>query len=271
MGRSQIPVFLLAQGCFIGLLLATSSAVAAPPETNQPDATPTAANVPASAPSARTDIVKLKNGGIVRGTLDENLPGEYVVITTPSGTTKRFEWNDIEYAGPADASTAPARPTDQEPPVQAVSAASADGAPAPAVPMEQASAGGKMHPVRIAGIVVGSTGIALTIAAVVMQLKYSSADDALEQLCGTDNDCTNSTPRPLTIQQQNEARSLNNDVKIFDSLRWPFAVVGVPGMIAGTVMFFAAPRTSQKTTATWQFVPSAPRSDLGGISVVSAF
>jgi hypothetical protein len=60
--------------------------------------------------SVGPDIVVLKDGSRVRGTLSELMKGQYVVIVLVSGEVKRFEWNEIEFAGSeanAPAATAP--------------------------------------------------------------------------------------------------------------------------------------------------------------------
>jgi hypothetical protein len=41
------------------------------------------------------DEVRLSNGGFVRGEIIELMPGEYVVIKTLSGETRRFEWSKV--------------------------------------------------------------------------------------------------------------------------------------------------------------------------------
>jgi hypothetical protein len=74
-----------------------SAGVALAEETGKPS--PAAGTAPA--PSA-PDLVKLKNGGLVRGTIAELIPSDYVVIVSLSGETKRFPMSEVEYAGPAD-------------------------------------------------------------------------------------------------------------------------------------------------------------------------
>jgi hypothetical protein len=48
------------------------------------------------------DIVKLKNGGLARGTISELVPGDYVVIVGADGKPKRFPMAEVSYAGKAD-------------------------------------------------------------------------------------------------------------------------------------------------------------------------
>jgi hypothetical protein len=47
------------------------------------------------------DVVLFKNGGMVRGTISEMLPQEYVVIALPSGDQRRFSMKEVKFAGPA--------------------------------------------------------------------------------------------------------------------------------------------------------------------------
>ena len=56
------------------------------------------------------DVVKLRNGGLVRGTITEFIPGQYVVIMSLSAELKRFEASEFSYAGPAKDASGPAVP-----------------------------------------------------------------------------------------------------------------------------------------------------------------
>jgi hypothetical protein len=65
---------------------------------------------------AAPDVVRLKNGGLLRGTISELVPGESVVLVTATGEVRRFAMRDVEYAGPAAglpgaAPSAPAAPS----------------------------------------------------------------------------------------------------------------------------------------------------------------
>ncbi len=95
-------------------LLVSTSALA---ETPAP--TPTAASAPS--PNSGSDIVRLKNGGVVRGKISELLPGASVTIVSASGKTHEFQMNEVSYAGPESqdpAATAapPAPPPASKPP-----------------------------------------------------------------------------------------------------------------------------------------------------------
>lgn len=58
------------------------------------------------------DVVRLKNGSLLRGTISELIAGETVTIVTITGKTRELPMADVEYAGPAerDPAAAPAAP-----------------------------------------------------------------------------------------------------------------------------------------------------------------
>lgn len=82
------------------------------------------AGAPPAAGGAMPDIVRLKNGGIVRGTISELVPDDKVVIIMLTGESRTFPMADVAYAGAvsAEPTAASALPTPE--PTQA---------PAPAV------------------------------------------------------------------------------------------------------------------------------------------
>lgn len=55
-----------------------------------------------AASAAASDVVRLKNGSLLRGTISELLTGESVTIVTVTGKTREFPMSEVEYAGPAD-------------------------------------------------------------------------------------------------------------------------------------------------------------------------
>lgn len=77
--------------------LLTRSVVFAQDAAPREDAVPTAPSAPASPP---LDVVMTHDGGMVRGTIIESVPGQYAVITLPTGETRRFDGAQIRYAGP---------------------------------------------------------------------------------------------------------------------------------------------------------------------------
>lgn len=56
---------------------------------------------------AAPDVVRLKNGGLLRGTISELVPERFVEIVLMTGEVRRIEMGEVEYAGPAT-SSAPA-------------------------------------------------------------------------------------------------------------------------------------------------------------------
>jgi hypothetical protein len=60
-------------------------------------------------PAAASDVVLLKNGGLLRGTISEYVPGSHVVLVTVAGETKRLGAAEVTYAGPAAGAPGAAR------------------------------------------------------------------------------------------------------------------------------------------------------------------
>lgn len=117
-----------------GSALATGS-VATPPA---PSGTGQAPQPPsANAVAIPADVVMLKNGGMLRGTIVELVPGSFVSVLLPTGETRKVAMAEVEYAGLAsemprkkktDVPLAP--PAPPPPPVAP--------APSPVRPAEQA-------------------------------------------------------------------------------------------------------------------------------------
>lgn len=57
--------------------------------------------------SAPPDIVRMKDGGLLRGTIAESVPGGFVTIVLLTGETRKVAASEIDYAGPADAAPSP--------------------------------------------------------------------------------------------------------------------------------------------------------------------
>jgi hypothetical protein len=56
---------------------------------------------PAASPKSQAkDVVRLKSGGLLRGSIAELVPGEFVVIVLITGETRRVPADEFEYAGP---------------------------------------------------------------------------------------------------------------------------------------------------------------------------
>lgn len=60
---------------------------------------------------AAPDAVKLRNGGLLRGTISELIPGKSVVLITAAGEVRTIAMDEVEYAGPASGMAAPPTPS----------------------------------------------------------------------------------------------------------------------------------------------------------------
>jgi hypothetical protein len=92
---------------------------------------PARADDGAAQPAAEArDVVRLKNGGMLRGTISELVPGDSVTIITASGKTREFPMAEVDYAGPADkdpsASAAPSAVTTAEAPTKSTTTSDND-------------------------------------------------------------------------------------------------------------------------------------------------
>lgn len=52
----------------------------------------------AAAAETPPDVVHMKNGGMLRGTISEKIPGERVVITLPNGEERTVPMKDVKCA-----------------------------------------------------------------------------------------------------------------------------------------------------------------------------
>src|SRR5688572_540615 len=77
----------------------------------------------AAADGTPPDIVRLRNGGMLRGTIVELKPGETVEILLLNGETRKIPMADVEYAGPAE--TPPEEPMPAPEPLGTVPVATA--------------------------------------------------------------------------------------------------------------------------------------------------
>jgi hypothetical protein len=84
----------------LGAVLALPAAARAE-DAPAPAAPAPAAPAPAAAAEAK-DVVRLKNGGLLRGTISELVPGDTVTIVTATGKTREIAMSEVAYAGPAD-------------------------------------------------------------------------------------------------------------------------------------------------------------------------
>ena len=51
--------------------------------------------------AAPPDLLKMKNGGMLRGTILELVPGQFVVIQTATGEQRKIPMTEVDYVGPA--------------------------------------------------------------------------------------------------------------------------------------------------------------------------
>lgn len=92
-------------GLGFGLLIASSAFASE----GQAESLPTPPSAPAPPPAASaSDVVRFKNGGLLRGTIAELVPKGYVIIITMTGETRKIDFSEIDYAGPASAAPQPA-------------------------------------------------------------------------------------------------------------------------------------------------------------------
>jgi hypothetical protein len=91
----------LGAGVLVGVSLIANVARAEEPAANKALAPSAEVSTPPVASSSDTDVVRLKNGGLVRGKISELLPNDSVTIVTVTGRTREFPMAEVEYAGPA--------------------------------------------------------------------------------------------------------------------------------------------------------------------------
>lgn len=70
-----------------------------------------AISLPAVAQTMPPDVVRLTNGGMVRGTIVENLPGDHVTIQLTTGEMRTFPSAEVASAGAAAAEVIPPAPS----------------------------------------------------------------------------------------------------------------------------------------------------------------
>lgn len=96
---------------WVGPLSARALAQTAPPAAAPPAAAPAPA-----APTVAPDVVRLKSGGLLRGTIAESEPGQFVVIVLITGETRKVAAADVQYAGPSNAEPGAIPPPPAAPP-----------------------------------------------------------------------------------------------------------------------------------------------------------
>lgn len=89
------------------LLLLVSSATVATAQPTEAEAPAKPSDDAAESTTAPVDVVLLKDGGMVRGTIAEMVAGEEVTIVTLTGKTRTFSMRDVDYAGPVSKMPSP--------------------------------------------------------------------------------------------------------------------------------------------------------------------
>jgi hypothetical protein len=99
------------------LTLAATCSLATPAFGQEAPATPdkpTGAPVIRLTPGVAPDTVYLKEGGLLRGAIVENVPNDHVTIALPTGDVRRVTWEDVDHvdaaARPAPSAAPPATP-----------------------------------------------------------------------------------------------------------------------------------------------------------------
>jgi hypothetical protein len=116
--RPTLIYFALAFGLWPAQAFAQAEAAEVPtavPGGSAAPREPNAAEVPTSPSAEPKDVVRLKNGGLVRGSIVELLPGQSVTITTVTGKVREFPMSEVSYAGPADAEESKAAAKTEQP------------------------------------------------------------------------------------------------------------------------------------------------------------
>lgn len=179
----------LVAGCAV--LLVSSFASLARAEEPAPAANPP----PAAAPA---DLVRLKSGGLLRGTISELVPGDTVTIVTVSGQTRTFPMAEVEYAGPANEAPTKAAPSSTPP--ASTEAEPTDGKVKPYVTVNAANA--RLH--------LESTPPGLTFhrqSGSAISESYSRYGGVVTTAQGYDRLCT--TPCDITIPAGTESLALS--------------------------------------------------------------
>jgi hypothetical protein len=87
-------------GFGLALLASSFSARAEEPAATPPAPLSGAETAAEAGADAAPDVVRLKNGGLLRGRISELIPGESVTIVTVTGKTREMAMSEVDYAGP---------------------------------------------------------------------------------------------------------------------------------------------------------------------------
>ncbi len=97
----------------------------------------------ATAPAAPPDTLYLRNGGMIRGRVQEILPTSHVTVTLSTGDVRKVPWSEIDRVIVASAATIPPLPS--QPSTPAPAAATPAPAPAPSTPLPMVGPRVRVH------------------------------------------------------------------------------------------------------------------------------
>jgi hypothetical protein len=154
-----------------------------------------AADVPTDATSS-PDVVRLKNGGMVRGKINELIPGDTVTIVTIAGATRQFKMSEVDYAGLA-ATDPQAAPTLPAPAGGAPAEAPKKDSPQPYMKVRSGEA--ILHLESAPGL----TFLRQSTSAVVVGLRNSAIAAGYERMC--------TAPCQISLPAGTETLALSRD------------------------------------------------------------
>jgi hypothetical protein len=118
--------------------------------------------------------------------------------------------------------------------------------------------------------VIGGVGAIALINAGVFYLLRRGKDSDLQELCGSDRDCTNADPRPLVGDEVGRSRDMYNHMKTDSTVMSVSAVTGLLALGAAGTWYFLDTKQQHASTA-WTMHTAAPGADLAGLSLSKHF
>lgn len=104
------------------------------------------------------DLVRLQNGGMLRGTIVELVPGDKVTITLPTGETRTLSMAEVTYAGPAAEAPTPTTGRTEPEPKPMVTVRTGEARLALSVTTDEKLT---WHTAELSGIAAGPGGVAI--------------------------------------------------------------------------------------------------------------
>jgi hypothetical protein len=118
-----------------------------------------AQEAPANQALVGADVVRLRNGGLVRGTITQLVPGASVTIVTGAGKSFDFVMAEVAYAGPADDGPAPSARGDGSVASEAKQVARVEGRELATVRFESDPPGMTFHRPGSSAVAYGAHGV----------------------------------------------------------------------------------------------------------------